>query len=341
MSILLIISVSVYVNSNTSAYANNYNPVLEDAKNKLFSFISMNKNSTYLPISSYGVDYQNLTLLVVINDTAPLTKSVYEQRIQSIVGNVPLTIEFGHFSSDVGPPASLENRTLDTVIKIISANDTSRPLDRYVQLRFFDTKTNQTIQHVTFLLNISKNNQTILRDLFQTDSGFSSILIEPNETMSIGKWSIYGDNEPILNAWISKNGTLKIGTPLFQNGLYHIHLELQSIDSSKKIFTLDKIPKFDSWWTVDMNGNFQSYINLSNSTQESIMINDTSTITKQPFLSPLKQFKSGILAKSIQCKQDLVLITKTSNNSPACVKPGTAQKLVKRGWGVLVLNNKI
>ncbi len=53
-------------------------------------------------------------------------------------------------------------------------------------------------------------------------------------------------------------------------------------------------------------------------------------------ISPLKQFKTGISANEIKCKQNLVLITKTENNSPACVKPQTAQKLVERGWGIHV-----
>ena len=330
VSLSLIISVSVYDN-NTLAYANNYDPVLEDAKNKLFSFISTNKTSAYLPIFEYHVDYHNLTLFVEINDTAPLAKSVYEQRLRAIVGNVPLTVEFGHFSFDIIPPASLGNRTLDTQIKIISADDTSHPLDRYFQLRFFDTKTNQTIQHVSFWMNVTRGEHTIMTDLFYTNSGFFSALLQPNDTVT--KWSVYGDNEPTLNAWIPKNGTLKISTPLFQNGPYHIHLELFVYLNA--VFIHDRAPKFDSWWTVDKNGNFESYVNSSNSTQGPSMINDTSTIAKQTFLSPLKQFRSGISATSIQCKQGLALMIKESNEHPACVTQQTAQKLVERGWKLL------
>lgn len=49
-------------------------------------------------------------------------------------------------------------------------------------------------------------------------------------------------------------------------------------------------------------------------------------------LSPLKQFKAGINSKEIICKKNLELILKIQNNSPACVKPGTANKLVLHGW---------
>lgn len=49
-------------------------------------------------------------------------------------------------------------------------------------------------------------------------------------------------------------------------------------------------------------------------------------------LPPLKQFKSGIPIDDIGCKDGLELIFKATNNSPACVKPSTAQKLLERGW---------
>src|SRR5437867_684536 len=49
---------------------------------------------------------------------------------------------------------------------------------------------------------------------------------------------------------------------------------------------------------------------------------------------PLKQFKSGIAIKDIQCKQDLLLVIRSGDGSPVCVKPDTAQKLVQRGWGM-------
>lgn len=48
-------------------------------------------------------------------------------------------------------------------------------------------------------------------------------------------------------------------------------------------------------------------------------------------LSPLKQFKSGILGDEIQCKENLVLIQKY-DGSPACVTPETKIKLIERGW---------
>ncbi|MEX1150834.1 MAG: hypothetical protein WEB28_01980 [Nitrosopumilaceae archaeon] len=48
--------------------------------------------------------------------------------------------------------------------------------------------------------------------------------------------------------------------------------------------------------------------------------------------SPLKQFKAGIPLDNIYCKEGLEMVIKSSNNSPACVKPATKTKLMERGW---------
>lgn len=49
-------------------------------------------------------------------------------------------------------------------------------------------------------------------------------------------------------------------------------------------------------------------------------------------LAPLKQIKSGVNANNIQCISGLVLIIKTEDGSPACVKADSATKLLARGW---------
>ena len=54
--------------------------------------------------------------------------------------------------------------------------------------------------------------------------------------------------------------------------------------------------------------------------------------TLQVFNSPLKQTAGGIDASSIICKINFELVFKSSDNSPACVKPATLEKLIQRGW---------
>lgn len=51
------------------------------------------------------------------------------------------------------------------------------------------------------------------------------------------------------------------------------------------------------------------------------------------FEKPLKQIMHGALPKDVSCNNDLILILKYSDGSPACVKPSTVPTLLERGWG--------
>ena len=55
--------------------------------------------------------------------------------------------------------------------------------------------------------------------------------------------------------------------------------------------------------------------------------------------SPLKQFKSGISATDVTCRQDLQLTSKKEDSSPACILPDDLANLVMRGWAVNPLSN--
>jgi len=55
-------------------------------------------------------------------------------------------------------------------------------------------------------------------------------------------------------------------------------------------------------------------------------------IEEGKILSPKKQLSQGIEPDAVVCNEGLVLIIKY-DNSPACVKPDTSEKLMERGWG--------
>ena len=62
-----------------------------------------------------------------------------------------------------------------------------------------------------------------------------------------------------------------------------------------------------------------------------IVVDDKSN-NSNVLATPLKQFKSGIVAENVKCKEGLKMIIKLSNNSPACVKPESIPKLIEREW---------
>jgi len=53
----------------------------------------------------------------------------------------------------------------------------------------------------------------------------------------------------------------------------------------------------------------------------------------QVHLPPLQQIRIGMEPEDLVCSEGLVKIKKLSDNSIACTKPSTAEKLVERGWG--------
>ena len=55
----------------------------------------------------------------------------------------------------------------------------------------------------------------------------------------------------------------------------------------------------------------------------------------RPIPTPLKQLQLGTEPKDVLCHDGFLLVMKTEDGSPACVKPQTAQKLLERGWGVI------
>ena len=57
--------------------------------------------------------------------------------------------------------------------------------------------------------------------------------------------------------------------------------------------------------------------------------NDPVVITME---SPLKQFKSGTVPYFVICNRNLQLVIKSSDNSPACVRSSSIERLLKQGW---------
>lgn len=65
---------------------------------------------------------------------------------------------------------------------------------------------------------------------------------------------------------------------------------------------------------------------------EKTIVTDSSIKVNLSYMSPLKQYKEGIKASEVICRENLNLILKSTDNSPVCVKPVTKSKLIERGW---------
>jgi hypothetical protein len=157
------------------------------------------------------------------------------------------------------PPATVGNRKASLFVKVsppILTTDTKG--NTYLQMRLFDANTNETIQHVTYDITVTKGTaqaapgtKPILRDFFHAHNGLLTLKIEPINTTG-GQVTINGERDPFQNAWVADpGGSISLRGPVLNaGGLYHIHIEIFGIDNDRNLFIPDQAPKFDSYLSV-------------------------------------------------------------------------------------------
>ncbi|HUT06352.1 MAG TPA: hypothetical protein VMW74_06660 [Nitrosopumilaceae archaeon] len=111
-------------------------------------------------------------------------------------------------------------------------------------------------------------------------------------------------------------------------------------DTSSEVLVYNlQIPDGDDRWTIIAESRKEIIDETSNILKNSL---DSFTLTElqnssgiEKILPPKQQLKNNIEPQDVSCKIDFVLIFKATDNSPACVKPSTAQNLLVRGWTIL------
>ena len=101
-----------------------------------------------------------------------------------------------------------------------------------------------------------------------------------------------------------------------------------------------QIPDGDDRWTIIAESRKDILDETSNILKNSL---DSFTLLNDPqngsgieiIPSPKQQLKNNVEPMDISCKTGLVLIFKSSDNSPACVKVTSVEKLIGRGWAEL------
>ncbi|MGI0017826.1 MAG: hypothetical protein ACREA1_03875 [Nitrosotalea sp.] len=146
--------------------------------------------------------------------------------------------------------ASIGNRVITAFIKLnppIITSDTS--VDKTLQFRFFDANTNTTINNVSFFINATKGDKILMHELFYTHTGYLTIKFQPGGEN--GKYTVYGDPDPVLGGLGSQTDEVTVAGPILQEGgLYHFHMELLAIDYANTLIDQTNPPKFDSYLSV-------------------------------------------------------------------------------------------
>ncbi len=129
------------------------------------------------------------------------------------------------------------------------------------------------------------------------------------------------------NQGMPLEATISIVCGLNEMVLYD-ETKLLNITSSEVI--IDSFTsKFSGDYTITMMAEGIQPISIMFSIQGSIEDRCDSEFIKN--LPPMKQIEHGVKLNEIICKENMQLIFKP-NNSPACVKLETAEKLIERGW---------
>lgn len=250
--------------------------------------------------------------------------------ISALIGTtMSILIQFPFASSDSGSLTGFDAHSPDlsnmSLVLYDKFEQVSHNSTKDLHLEFFDEKNKTLIKNVSFFVNATKNDTVLLHELFFTRTGSMTLQFSPGN--NTGRWIINGTAEPTLGGMMSNNDLLPIEMSAFTPGTYHFHIEVLALVYVNGIVDQAHPPKFDSWWSIDDKGNISKY---ENSTTVSI----GTLPAKIKNASPLKQFRTGTASKDITCRQDLLLIFKSSNEAPICVKPDNAKKLESRGWAI-------
>ena len=192
------------------------------------------------------------------------------------------------------------------------------PQDRQIRLKFFDTNTTNPVRDVTFVIYVTKGNQTFLQSTFWTQSGSFTLNLQPGKS---NLWIPNPDHDPIDGLYYSKGDQIDIWTPYLTEDVYHFSIQPVVIDQN-------------NLRQQNVGGKFTTDLNLLSTYNETLApnANIVSSVNPLEIPSPLKQFKSGVTTQNIVCKDGFVLAIKKHGHQPACVNPDIIPKLVLRGW---------
>ena len=94
-------------------------------------------------------------------------------------------------------------------------------------------------------------------------------------------------------------------------------------------------------FNITRAGDYTIYVEKALNIERAGEIVKTTSFTIITNPPPLKQVDRGISPANVICNDNLGLILKTKDGSPACVKPETKIKLIERGWAKDILDKDL
>ncbi|HKQ21641.1 MAG TPA: hypothetical protein VJS91_06350 [Nitrososphaeraceae archaeon] len=184
--------------------------------------------------------------------------------------NTPITYADGLFQEQLS--ASLGNRKADLLIKmnppVVTTQTITQGQKPTIEFSLFDSSTNQSLKHVTYLITIEKGDKKLLTNWFHDHTGDLMIQMNPRNTSQI---VVNGEQDPILNAYSGTPQSPVVASgPIFQQGgLYHFIVQIATVDFDRTLIPENQQPTYDGYLSV---GNTENYTILASNKEIPINI---------------------------------------------------------------------
>ena len=164
---------------------------------------------------------------------------------------------FGHgLGGDQAPPVSFGDMEVTVQTNLNPSDITVGDLDTAdMQIRFFDTLTNQTLPQVTYRVEIYQGGALLARNLFYDDDGVLNVEIRPKGNCAENElWRCtyyYGSEHISAPGALYAQGSQRpvIMGPIFEKGgLYNIRIDIEGATSPKAL--LSDILSYDTFVSV-------------------------------------------------------------------------------------------
>ncbi|CAE6486184.1 peptidase [Candidatus Nitrosotenuis uzonensis] len=147
-----------------------------------------------------------------------------------------VTPVFGHGLGGESLPISLGNRNATLFVSVQPSVFDPGNNESYLSFKLSDARTDAVIEHVTYLIELSRNGKQIFRETFHDDQGNLNIRVVSNDSENI---KIDGDKEQTSGGWTRKLfSPLSIEGPIFTaGGLYKFRTEILTVDADSNMLS--------------------------------------------------------------------------------------------------------
>jgi len=170
---------------------------------------------------------------------------------------------FGHgLGGDVAPPISFEGMQVTVSTQLDPSDITVGEVDEAnVQVRFFDTLTDETLEKVTYRLEVWRSGELLARQLYFDEDGILNVRIKPvigcTEPRLIDCTTYQGSEHVSapLACYVPNEGRCVIQGPIFdKGGLYNIKVDIEGATSARTL--LSQRLSYDTFVSVAQEQNF-------------------------------------------------------------------------------------